>query len=154
MPVCYQLVGVPGAGKSTWLSNQTWVDGYVIVSTDDHVEQYAGEQGKTYDEVFKEYMSTATRLMTDAVVAARDAGKNIIWDQTSVSVKSRRKKFNMLPDYEHIAVVFLTPEADELHRRLKSRPGKNIPRFVMQQMINNFEMPTIEEGFREVWLVG
>ena len=57
----------------------------------------------------------------------------------------------MLPDYEHIAVVFKTPEPEELARRLASRPGKNIPAHVMRSMIDNFEMPTLDEGFTQVW---
>ena len=56
----------------------------------------------------------------------------------------------MLPDYEHIAVVFKTPEHKELMRRLMSRPGKVIPEDVVFDMIDNFEMPTKEEGFEEI----
>jgi len=81
-------------------------------------------------------------------------GRDIIWDQTSTTVKSRAKKFAMLPDYEHIAVVFNTPEHKELYRRLLSRPGKDIPDHVIASMIAGFEMPTLEEGFKEVWTAG
>ena len=151
MPKCYQLVGVPASGKSTWIKNQEWTEECVIVSTDEFVEAHALEQGKTYSEVFDEYMPTAVKLMADKVVEAREAGKDIIWDQTSTGVKARARKFNMLPYYYHIAVVFKTPEADELVRRLASRPGKNIPDHVMRSMINNFEMPSEEEGFKEIW---
>jgi predicted kinase len=151
MAKCYQLVGVPASGKSTWIKNQEWTAECVVVSTDEFVEAHALEQGKTYSEVFDEYMPTAVKLMADKVVEAREAGKDIIWDQTSTGVKARARKFNMLPDYEHIAVVFKTPEEDELARRLASRPGKNIPDHVMRSMINNFEMPSEEEGFKEIW---
>jgi hypothetical protein len=51
-------------------------------------------------------MPTAVENMTEEVIRARDAGIDIIWDQTSTTVASRLKKFRMLPDYEHIAVVF------------------------------------------------
>ena len=151
MPRCYQLIGVPGAGKSTWIQNQDWAQHCAIVSTDNHVEQEAQRQGRTYNEVFKDYMPTAVKLMADDVVNAREAGQDIIWDQTSTTVKSRQRKFNMLPDYEHIAVVFATPEPAELDRRLNSRPGKNIPWNIMQGMIKHFEEPTLEEGFSEIW---
>jgi predicted kinase len=90
-------------------------------------------------------------LMAEKVVRAREAGKDIIWDQTSLTEKSRIRKFNMLPDYEHIAVVFKTPEPEELARRLTSRPGKNIPDGVMKSMIRGFQMPTEAEGFTQVW---
>jgi len=151
MAKCYQLIGVPSSGKSTWIDNQDWSKNCVIVSTDNHVEMYAKSVGKTYNEVFKDYMSTAISLMVKDVIDAREQGKDIIWDQTSTTVKSRRRKFNMLRDYEHIAVVFKTPDLIELNRRLASRPGKNIPSEVMMQMITGFQMPTMDEGFVEIW---
>jgi predicted kinase len=151
MPKCYQLVGVPASGKSTWVKNQDWASDCVVVSTDEFVETYAQEIGSTYSEVFDDYMPTAVKLMADKVVRAREAGKDIIWDQTSTGVTARTRKFNMLPDYEHIAVVFKTPEKEELDRRLLSRPGKNIPDHVMRSMIDHFEMPSLDEGFLQVW---
>jgi predicted kinase len=98
-------------------------------------------------------MSTAVVLMAEKVVRAREAGKDIIWDQTSLTEKSRIRKFNMLRDYEHIAVVFPTPDKDELARRLSSRPGKNIPDGVMKSMIRGFQIPTLEEGYKEIWRI-
>ncbi len=151
MPKCYQLVGVPGSGKSTWAHDQEWVQDCAYVSTDTLVELEAERQGKTYSEIFTEYMPTAVDLMAAQVVAARKQGRDIIWDQTSTTVKSRARKFNMLPDYEHIAVVFRTPEHTELMRRLMNRPGKEIPDHVIASMITGWEEPSIEEGFKEVW---
>ena len=151
MPKCYQLVGVPGAGKSTWVSNQKWAKDCAYISTDQYVEKFARRLGKTYNEVFDLVMPRAVNLMTRAVVKARREGKDIIWDQTSTSVKSRKRKFNMLPDYEHIAVVFKTPDQQELYRRLLSRPGKDIPDHVIASMIAGFEMPTEDEGFSQIW---
>jgi predicted kinase len=151
MPTVYVLVGVPGSGKSTWIKNQDWIQDCAIVNTDAFVEQEAQRQGKTYNDVFDDYMPTAVELMADQVVAARDAGQDIIWDQTSTTVASRKKKFKMLPNYHAVAVVFLTPEPAELERRLAGRPGKNIPWNVMQGMISGFKTPTEEEGFDEIW---
>jgi predicted kinase len=153
MPKCYQLIGVPGAGKSTWISQQDWAVGMPVISTDNFVEEYARKQGKTYNEVFKDYMPIAVKLMANQALVCQANNLDVIWDQTSVSVVSRRKKFNTLPKYEHIAVVFKTPDADELARRLASRPGKSIPDHVIRSMIDNFEMPTEEEGFKEIWIV-
>jgi predicted kinase len=152
MPRCYQLVGVPGSGKSTWTRNQIWALGLTIVSTDAFVEDHARAQGKTYSEVFADYMPTAVDLMSKVVVHAREHGHDIIWDQTSTTVASRAKKFRMLPNYEHIAVVFRTPEHTELMRRLMSRPGKEIPDHVIASMIASWEEPTQEEGFAEIWM--
>lgn len=151
MPVCYQLIGVPCAGKSTWVDSQEWALPCAKVSTDKWVEIYAKEVGRTYSEVFADFMPTAVDLMAKEVIAAREMNRDIIWDQTSTTVKSRTRKFNMLPDYEHIAIVFKTPEHKELMRRLMSRPGKEIPDHVIASMIASWEDPTLEEGFKEIW---
>jgi predicted kinase len=155
MPKCYQLIGVPASGKSTWYKNQEWLSedkkDHKYVSTDQHVEGYAQDQGKTYSEVFEEYMPTAVKQMMVNVNMASAFQLDIVWDQTSTTLASRARKFNALPDYEHIAVVFSTPSLEELKRRLASRPGKEIPWHVVEGMIVSFEMPTLEEGFKEIW---
>jgi predicted kinase len=151
MPKVYVLVGVPGSGKSTWIAQQDWARDCSIVSTDRWIEMFARELGRTYSEVFDLFMPAAVRAMSAQVALAQQQGRDIVWDQTSVSVASRAKKFASLPNYEHVAVVFATPEPAELTRRLAQRPGKVIPESVVQHMINTFELPTESEGYREIW---
>lgn len=151
MPKLYVLVGVPGSGKSTWINNQDWAKDCVIISTDNHVENHAKTLGKTYTEVFEDYMPTAVKLMADEVVSAREQNKDIIWDQTSTTIVSRKKKFKMLPNYYAIAVIFKTPPESELKNRLSNRPGKTIPWEVVSDMIKKFEIPNESEGFKEIW---
>jgi predicted kinase len=151
-PKLYMLVGVPGSGKSTWAKNQEfWMKDCAYISTDTYVEEWAKSVGETYTEVFEEYMPIAVAKMVDAVNAARDAGKDIIWDQTSTTIVSRAKKFRMLPEYYAIAVVFRIPGPEELQKRLASRPGKVIPLEVLDDMIAKWQEPTEEEGFNEIW---
>ncbi len=153
MNKCYVLVGVPGSGKSTWIKNQEWAKDIPVVSTDNFVEAYAVEQGKTYSEVFDDYMPIAVRLMVNQALAAQANHKDIIWDQTSTTIASRRKKFNTLlkDQYEFIAVVFKTPPDEVLKECLASRPGKHIPDSVMRRMIEGFDPVTEDEGFKEIW---
>lgn len=151
MARCYQLVGVPGSGKSTWIKSQEWVQDCVIVSTDSYVERFARRMGKTYSEVFDTVMPRAIRLMMRRVRWAQDRNKDIVWDQTSTTVSSRARKFSALRDYEHVAVVLRTPAWAELKRRLDSRASKRVPRRVVKSMIHAFDWPTEDEGFEEIW---
>lgn len=151
MPKLYVLVGVPGSGKSTWVKNQKWALGLPVVSTDAFVEDYAKSQGKTYSEVFDEYMPTAVQKMAEQVVFYRENNVDIIWDQTSTTIASRARKIRMLPNYYAIAVVFRKPDDEELKRRLASRPGKDVPWSVVEQMWGSWEDPTEDEGFSEIW---
>jgi len=145
------LVGIPGSGKSTWIQNQQWATDIPVVSTDRFVQEYADKQGKTYIEVFDEYMPIAVRLMANQVLICQANNKDIIWDQTSTTVATRAKKIRMLPKYYKIAVVFRTPDPTELANRLKNRPGKEIPANVVANMIGQWEDPTLDEGFDEIW---
>jgi predicted kinase len=155
MTTLYILVGVPGSGKTTWVGHQKidW-DTTVWTSTDKFVEQYAKSIGKTYNEVFEAYMPRAVELMANEAKRAFDDNKTVIWDQTSTTIKSRAKKLRMVPGfYKKIAVVLKTPDVDELARRLTSRPGKLIPQAVVDDMIANWEEPTLSEGFDKIILV-
>lgn len=151
MKKAYILVGIPASGKTTWIKNQIWALGLTTVSTDDFVEDHAKEVGKTYSEVFDDYMPTAVELMLMALENAIANDLDLVWDQTSTSIKSRATKIRMLHDYYKIAVVFDVPELDELQRRLASRPGKVVPWNVVERMIAGWQEPTLEEGFDEIW---
>ena len=151
MPKVYMLIGVPGSGKSTWISNQDWAKDIPIVSTDRFIDDHAAKEGKTYNEVFNDYVKIATKLMDNQVEICKANNSDIIWDQTNTSVKSRKAKLAKLEGYEKIAVFFATPERSELDVRLSGRPGKHIPKNVVDSMISNLEEPTEEEGFKEIW---
>ena len=96
MPNLYVLVGVPGSGKSTWVSKRNWDNNAVYVSSDKYIDEYAASVGKTYSDVFASYIKTATRLMIQDVEEARAAGYDIVWDQTSTTKAARAKKLRML----------------------------------------------------------
>lgn len=150
-PKLYMLIGVPGSGKSTWIANQDWTKDIPIVSSDKFIDEHAAKEGKTYNEVFADYVKIATRLMDNQVLICKANNTDIIWDQTNTSVKSRKAKLDKLEGYEKIAVVFRTPEKEELDKRLVQRVGKHIPANVMESMIANLQEPTEEEGFKEIW---
>ena len=150
-PKVYMLIGVPGSGKSTWVANQEWAKDIPVVSSDKFIDEHAAKEGKTYNDVFADYVKIATRLMDNQVLICKANNTDIIWDQTNTSAKSRKAKLDKLDGYEKIAVYFPTPEKEELDNRLAQRVGKHIPSSVMSSMIANLEVPTEEEGFNEIW---
>jgi predicted kinase len=149
MPNFYLLVGVPASGKSYWRNTQTFNG--VVISTDDIIERIAAEKGVTYSEAFTDAIKLAEKEVLVLAAKAFEEGKDVIWDQTNVTVKTRKKKLDMVPRYyTKIAVFFPTP-GEELHKeRLESRKGKTIPSFVLKNMIGNLEEPTLDEGFNKV----
>lgn len=153
MPVAYILVGVPASGKSTWAETQQNLVDCDYISSDIFIEEYAREKGVSYSEAFDEAIKPAISKMLDELEKSVLACRDIIWDQTSTTIASRAKKLNLLRIYCKVAVVFKTPDEEEHRRRLSLREGKTIPEEVLKEMIENFEQPTIEEGFDEILYV-
>lgn len=144
------LVGLPASGKSTFVKE--WRLGEAVVSSDDYIETEATAAGKTYDEFFSpEIYKEAENYMNVVFENAIKDKNSIIWDQTNLSVKKRMSVLKRVPaEYTKIAVVFETPSSEEWNRRLNSRPGKTIPKHVLDSMLTNFVYPSLDEGFDKI----
>ena len=159
MPKCTILVGVPGSGKTTWRENVPQdVQHFTIeLSTDDVIDRLADRWGFTYDQIFKDTISFAEKVMKRDLIEAAERDVDIIIDRTNLSVKSRRKFIEMLKLYEYDfeAVVFPMPGTEKLPseewtRRLDSRKGKTVPAYILSSMIEHYEVPTEAEGFDKI----
>ena len=143
------LVGVPTAGKSTFSSKPEYRD-YIRVSSDDILQEVAKERQQSYNTVFKGNIRFAQIAMIKVLRKAIEDGKNIIWDQTSLTRKQRREKLKHIPPhYKKTAVYFIVDLKTALQRNTQ-RPGKVIPPEILERMIKEYELPTLEEGFDEI----
>jgi predicted kinase len=149
MPEAIFLVGVPTSGKSTF-SNQKKYKDYIRVSSDDILQEVAKERQQSYNTVFKGNIRFAQIAMMKVLRKAIEDGKSIIWDQTNTSKKQRKEKLKHIPaHYKKTAVYFIVDLKTALQRNTQ-RPGKVIPPEVLERMIKEYELPTLEEGFDEI----
>lgn len=149
------LVGLPGSGKSTEARKHHNGD-WFYYSTDNYIEDVAKIKGMTYSDIFSSTIKKATNVMNDGVKEAFENGHSILWDQTNMTKKKRKGILDRTPKgYEKICFCFIPPrnkyEDEELHRRLVNRPGKEIPEHVMKNMKDQYEKPTLDEGFDKVY---
>jgi predicted kinase len=151
------LVGVPASGKSTWRLRCKVEDFTIELSTDDIIDHLADQLGFTYNEIFKDTISFAERVMKRDFIEAAERDVDMIIDRTNLTAKSRRKWIEMLKLYQYDieAVVFPMPgtenlSTEEWNRRLDSRPGKTIPGHILSSMIEHYEVPTEAEGFSKI----
>lgn len=159
MPTCYMLIGLPGSGKST-ISEGLLKDmpDLIIVSTDEYIEKYARERGKKYEEVYREVGEDAQKWMNVRIRQIINEKKNFAWDQTNVFKSARKKKISMLEQnkYDVVAVALHLSE-EELAKRVANRVakgGKKISYKIIQDMKASYELPSYEERFKEVYLIG
>lgn len=144
------LCGIPTSGKSTYVEKlkklDYWKDA-VVLSTDAYIEKEAQRMGMTYNQVFDDVIDNATRELELQLNMAKDKGRDIIWDQTNLSKKTRKKKLSKLPSYYRRNAVYFEISLEEALERNKHREGKFIPESILKRMWHQFEIPTRNEDF-------
>ena len=149
MPKLTILVGLPGSGKSTWREKN--ITSEEVISSDDIIEKYCQEDGITYNEGFSKYAKIANNEIKEKAKKALEQNKDIIWDQTNLSKKSRKLKINMAKKYGYkVVCVVFEVEDSILYTRLKNRPGKEIPDYVIKNMMGNYQFPTKDEKIDQI----
>jgi predicted kinase len=155
-PIFLMMVGLPASGKSTLVDILKGPND-VVLSTDNWLENYAKNIGRTYNDVFTkmpEAFKAAEMHMGYDLQDAIARGSDIVWDQTNLYPKTRKAKLAKIPKhYEKICINVVTPDPDEWERRLRSRPGKIIPQHVLDSMSKSLVYATPEEGFDVVFTV-
>ncbi len=154
MSTCIVMVGLPGTGKSTRVRDLTTMDPDAFVySTDNLIEEWAKGQGWSYDFAFAKYIDKATSEMNRMLDTAIREGMNIVWDQTNTGTKKRDKIVRRMKnagyrvECECIRPPLGDSEVEDWLFRLRARPGKTIPDNVMSSMMENYTIPTLNEGF-------
>ena len=158
MPTCYVIVGFPGTGKSTLIAERlnAFDAPSFTYSTDNEIERIAQTQGKTYNDVFEESVGDATKKMNTLLDQAISEKLDVIWDQTNLGSKKRKKIINRMKQagYEVVCYCIVPPhgtfERQRHQERLKGRPGKVVPQGVIQNMEKHYEIPSEDEGFDKV----
>lgn len=144
------LCGVPTSGKSTYLANIPDIETYVVLSTDAYIDDCAVRSGRGYSEVFEECIAEAQSHLNKELERAVRENLNIIWDQTNLTPKARKRKLSRIPArYEKIGVWFKISLEEALLRN-QQRGGKVVPQRVIMQMMSVFVPPVISEGFANV----
>jgi predicted kinase len=127
-----------------------------VYSTDNILERIAEQLGKTYDEVFEKHIKSAQTESDIGLAEAIKNGLDIIWDQTNLTIKKRRRIIDRMrrAGYSVDCECFERPESvkdiTEWNRRLHSRPGKTIPDHILANMARTFVAPIASEGFGRI----
>lgn len=147
------FVGLPASGKSTMITKLAdFMKDAFVYSTDQYIEDVAKENGSTYNATFDAEIDHATKYMNEKLAEAVANNVPIIWDQTNMTDKKRKKIIHKLEKrYEVKCICILPPqnkqEEEDYMYRLTHREGKTIPDYVIDKMLESFVVPSISEGF-------
>lgn len=153
------MIGVSGSGKSTWVNSHKE---YIVCSTDSIIEQLAEKMGISYTEAFsyiqnKKKFDYITTKFFEKIHECILSDKDFVIDRTHLKRNIRISLINELKTFaieneKHLELFAVSFELSKntIFERLKSREkktGKFIPKEVIFEQINSFNIPTIDEGF-------
>jgi tRNA uridine 5-carbamoylmethylation protein Kti12 len=161
------LVGPPCSGKDLFIETYFNFLAYdsrevnCVISLDDIIEDIAFDLDATYTEVFPVVAKLAEKKLNRDITKIFNNSYNlidtVIWNQTNLSDKSRISKLSKVPeDLKKICMVMKWPELSVLLERNDIRfknTGKNIPPHIINNMINSYVKPTLDEGWDEIYSV-
>ena len=134
--------------------------GYMVASSDDHLEKVAAEEGKTYNGVWDDHIKDASKACSRAIHEAVELKRSVIIDQMHGKAASRRPRVERARSakYGVRCIAFRPPpegsgDEAEWRQRLQERPGKIIPEDKLEMMIEEYTLPSLDEGFDMIAVV-
>ncbi len=153
------MVGVSGSGKTTWVNSHKQ---YTVCSTDSIIEELANSMGVSYTEAFeyiqnKKKFDYITQKFFEKIRNCILNNEDFVIDRTHLKRHIRISLINELrtiaaENGRHLELSAISFEIPEkiIFERLKKREKKtqkSIPKKVIYEQINSFNVPTNDEGF-------
>ena len=145
--IVYLMVGLPGAGKDTYindiLSVRVYKDEFVVLSRDD----IRAELGlcKPGDKIVasKEDEERVSNVFNERLLWAAKNGKKIIINGINLKRKYRDEFKKLLTNY-YVKWIYVYVEADKLSTNIERRKGQ-ISEDIFIDMISKFDWPDYDE---------
>lgn len=143
------LCGPSGSGKSTYLQNLP--EEYLKLSQDELVFREAERQKRTYEEVWPEYISTASELLKQQIQHCNTRRLDFVIDMLNLNQKSRKRQIDLVQaNATKIAIYFPAYTPIVLKSRVDKRVengGHPISLQLIEDQYKRYELPQKSEGF-------
>lgn len=131
-PELIMLIGIPGSGKSTWISKYNINNKYIVVSPDEIRKEITGSISNQSQN------ANVWFITKERVVKELSNGRNVILDSTMTDPVRRKEFISDLPDVNLKAKVFyIDPEISKERIRKDVESGKdraNVPPEIIDKM--------------------
>lgn len=148
----YIMIGPAGSGKSTVVKALKREDPYLgVFCPDEYREKLCngnrGDQSKN---------KLVWETLYSDLEAHFESGSddNVLFDATMINAKKRKPLIDRIKKaggYNIIGIV-VKPDDETIHKQNENRKWK-VPKHIVQSMIDNFEPPSINEGFDYIYYV-
>ena len=143
----YMAVGIAGAGKSTvYRENYSFAE---YVSSDAIREEVFGDVND------QEHNGEVFDIMLKRTREALKAGTDVFYDATNINAKRRinlLKELSHIPNVQKICVLVVPPF--EVVKEQNANRERQVPDYVLDRMLRNFEVPHESEGWNEIIMFG
>jgi len=149
----FVLVGPPASGKSTWAQEYlTSMNESVLWVSRDKIRFSIVNENEDYFSQEKLVYSS----FINSIKTGLETHDTVIADATHIAAGSRKKLFKALGDsikeVEVIAMVVKVDYKTALARNAERRGREYVPPCVLESMYESFTIPTLEEGFDQIWI--
>lgn len=144
MATLYLMVGISGAGKTTWAKRQMPEAEY-IGSDGIRMELFGKELTlKGYHRVH--------RIMNQRMRAALEQGRDVVVDSVHLSRRARRRVLRAVPQGVRCIAVWIDTGVVQAIRNDACRQ-RHVPFFAIALMRRRLVQPQTSEGFHEIWRI-
>lgn len=146
------MMGTPGSGKSTWITNHINSSKEIWISRDEVRFSMVAEDEEYFSKekaVFREYI----RRINEAL----DNEMDVFADATHLNKASRNKLLRAINPKAtpEVDVIWIKTPLSECIYRNDNRKGTRsfVPRSVIRRMFYQIEKPEFEEGFDTIYII-
>ena len=138
----YVLIGLPGAGKDTWIMNNL-PDAHKVVCRDDIRAEIGLCNAGEKIVASPQQENLVTTLFNTKLKEYARAGEDIVINNTNLRRKYRNEYKKALRDFD-VKWIYVVIEAPDLDINKERRKGQ-IPPEVLDRLAQSYEPPTQDE---------
>lgn len=139
------MVGLPGAGKSTYAEKYAREHDALLISSDDMRELILGDVNN-HDKEDQNYLfNVINNMIRDAL----ECKENVVYDATNMLRKHREALLKYIGDGYYKRCIIIAKTIEECFAQNLTRE-RQVPQDVIIRMYKSFQTPWYSEGFDEI----